>query len=180
MSRSCLKHEWRQLCLGKQLDGSHLRTSYRGYYDALPTHSHGFESRRPLQHKVKDLDMTQEEYNSLTDENKELYKNFYCYQRMSLYHPLTCGEDSNHEVLDLRFREDGTSYLICEDCGYTQQHYPGFVLNKIPDQSEDDTFFSVLRKTRLATILEEFNNKYNSQEHNCYASWGVRVIPLVS
>jgi uncharacterized Zn-finger protein len=43
------------------------------------------------------------------------------HQVNSAVHPLTCGTNSNHELLVPRLDYQGNGYLICPTCGYVQQ-----------------------------------------------------------
>jgi hypothetical protein len=56
-------------------------------------------------------------------------------------HPLTCGNNSNHQLL-IPVVKDDRCILICKDCDYTQDCIPDIVLkffelepNKIKDKS---------------------------------------------
>lgn len=43
-------------------------------------------------------------------------------------HPLTCGNDSNHQILRGRKKDDGMVELYCKDCDYTQEYIPDYVI----------------------------------------------------
>lgn len=45
------------------------------------------------------------------------------YQNDGKFHPLTCGNNSNHKVLKA-VEKDGNVILICEDCNYVQTYIP--------------------------------------------------------
>jgi len=54
-------------------------------------------------------------------------------------HPLTCGNNSNHQLLIPVIR-DNKCILVCDDCGYTQECIPGIVLKFFelePDKIKD-------------------------------------------
>lgn len=50
------------------------------------------------------------------------------YQQCGWVHPLTCGENSKHKVLEPRISVNrflvDNLVLVCPDCGYTQTHIP--------------------------------------------------------
>ena len=50
------------------------------------------------------------------------------YQDIDIFHPLTCGNDSNHALL---VAEDhgGKVVLVCPDCDYVQGHIPENIVN---------------------------------------------------
>ena len=48
------------------------------------------------------------------------------YQNNTLYHPLTCGNDSNHRNLE-PFEDKGVVKLKCLDCEYIQDWVPDCV-----------------------------------------------------
>lgn len=54
------------------------------------------------------------------------------WQNSSFVHPLTCGDDSNHEPL-IPFVEDNLVLLSCPTCGY-QQFAPDFFFDITFDQ----------------------------------------------
>lgn len=48
------------------------------------------------------------------------------YQQSGQFHPLTCGKNSNHQVLE-PVEVDGNVILKCPDCDYIQKYIPGFL-----------------------------------------------------
>ena len=44
------------------------------------------------------------------------------WQKNASIHPLTCGNNSNHEVLKGRVNKEGEVELYCIDCDYVQKH----------------------------------------------------------
>ncbi len=106
--------------------------------------------------------MNKSEYQKLSQNDKRYYRNFYIYQRLGRMHPLTCGNDSNHEVLDLEF-ENGEFKLKCIDCEYSQEFVAPFFCFTIKEQNESNNdMFSVIYKERYKTLLEEFNKKFGT------------------
>ena len=57
--------------------------------------------------------------------NEEIIKNIKEYQQEGKFHPLTCGNDSRHKLLE-PIEEDGNIILICPDCDYKQTYIPNF------------------------------------------------------
>lgn len=57
--------------------------------------------------------------------NKEIIDAISEYQQDSRFHPLTCGNNSNHKVLKA-IEKGGEIILICEDCDYIQTYIPNF------------------------------------------------------
>lgn len=55
--------------------------------------------------------------------NAEIIEAVRNYQAFPLVHPLTCGNDSMHEVLEPVERE-GKVVLECRNCDYRQEHVP--------------------------------------------------------
>lgn len=49
------------------------------------------------------------------------------WQEEGQFHPLTCGYNSRHELLEGRETISGEVYLECPDCGYVQGFVPGVV-----------------------------------------------------
>lgn len=49
-------------------------------------------------------------------------------------HPLTCGNDSRHQVLEPQLDPDDPTkvILVCLDCTYRQHHIPEFALHAPP------------------------------------------------
>ena len=66
------------------------------------------------------------------------------YQCAGMFHPLTCGNDSNHKVLE-PIERDGRVILICKDCDYIQTWYPSCVLD-MADDIEKSEFHSIIAK----------------------------------
>jgi hypothetical protein len=64
--------------------------------------------------------------------NADLIARIARWQNAGTVHPLTCGNDSRHAVLVARERDDGSVYLACPDCTYTQTHIPGAVRSGEP------------------------------------------------
>lgn len=62
--------------------------------------------------------------------SKEKKMLFQKYQLSSKFHPLTCGNDSNHEKLKLCV---SGHFLYCADCNYMQELDVGYFekLNKL-------------------------------------------------
>lgn len=48
---------------------------------------------------------------------------FQKYQSSSMFHPLTCGNNSNHEKLKLCVSEH---FIFCADCEYRQSLKPNY------------------------------------------------------
>jgi len=60
-------------------------------------------------------------------ENDDIYNAIEWYQSQSLFHPLTCGKDSRHDLIVPR--HDGNDVILkCPTCGFTQRHVPNFIL----------------------------------------------------
>jgi len=49
------------------------------------------------------------------------------WQTNGRFHPLTCGNDSNHAVL-VPFEQNGEVKLRCTDCNYVQNYVPTVVV----------------------------------------------------
>lgn len=58
--------------------------------------------------------------------NSEIIALIAAHQARGDVHPLTCGNDSNHENL-VAVEVDGKVVLKCNDCDYVQTHIPGFL-----------------------------------------------------
>lgn len=50
------------------------------------------------------------------------------WQSNPMFHPLTCGSDSNHGDL-VPVEKDGNVILKCPDCDYEQYHIPIFFVS---------------------------------------------------
>lgn len=50
------------------------------------------------------------------------------WQRDPVFHPLTCGTDSRHALLNGKI-ENGKMELYCPDCDYTQENIPKLFLS---------------------------------------------------
>ena len=70
------------------------------------------------------------EAESLT--NEQIVQRVRNYQADSSWHPLTCGNDSGHRLLEPRLIKVGwfrkKVVLVCPDCDYLQLHIPEIVL----------------------------------------------------
>lgn len=106
--------------------------------------------------------MNKEDYQNLNSDQQRYYRNFYIYQRLGGMHPLTCGNDSNHEVLDL-IVENGEFKLSCPDCEYTQKFDAPFFCFTIkePVFHESDGL-TALSKNQYELLMEEFKNKFHN------------------
>lgn len=60
--------------------------------------------------------------------NEELIKRIKGWQSNPYVHPLTCGVDSRHEVLDA-VEKDGEVILSCPTCGWVQNPLPMVVMS---------------------------------------------------
>jgi hypothetical protein len=59
-----------------------------------------------------------------TKEKNQLIKNaIEVWQSTPYFHPLTCGNDSNHKNL-VAFEDNDSIKLKCLDCDYIQDHIP--------------------------------------------------------
>lgn len=63
-------------------------------------------------------------YNSI--KNKIAAINWY--QKHSYFHPLTCGNNSKHNLLQPKLINNQI-YLICTDCDYVQQSIPEVIFD---------------------------------------------------
>lgn len=60
------------------------------------------------------------------------------WQKSSHFHPLTCGNDSSHALLEPALNEETSEiFLICPDCDYTQTYIPNSVLEIAADLMRD-------------------------------------------
>ncbi len=50
------------------------------------------------------------------------------WQTCDYVHELTCGNDSNHQLLEALYTGTLGVYLSCPTCGYVQLHIPEIVL----------------------------------------------------
>ena len=64
-------------------------------------------------------------HHSLSKE--EIVKRVKNYQLYPFVHPLTCGENSRHSILEARI-ENEEVILYCKDCCYVQRYIPDVVL----------------------------------------------------
>jgi len=55
--------------------------------------------------------------------NKKLVESINRWQSSDEFHPLTCGNDSRHQILE-PFEENGVIKLRCPDCDYIQNWIP--------------------------------------------------------
>jgi hypothetical protein len=69
--------------------------------------------------------------------NEEIIKKIDEYQKNEYVHPLTCGKDSNHEVLKGVINDDKV-FLICPTCGWVQSCLPRIIFDLTPNYSPDD------------------------------------------
>lgn len=49
------------------------------------------------------------------------------HQERAFVHPLTCGNDSSHRVLEGGMTSEGNVYMECPDCDYIQDWIPDYV-----------------------------------------------------
>ena len=68
-------------------------------------------------------------------DNKKLIEDIQKYQLCSHVHPLTCGNDSQHQNL-VPFEVDGDVKLKCLDCDYVQGWIPPYVKEIVPHLDE--------------------------------------------
>ena len=81
--------------------------------------------------------------------NQELLDAIKKYQSCPFVHPLTCGNDSGHDLLKGIVIRDKV-VLICPDCEYTQTHIPNFIW-----QAEDIEKAMEMDFNELYTIIKE-------------------------
>ena len=60
--------------------------------------------------------------------NKEIIKAVRGWQDLEIVHPLTCGNNSNHQNL-VPLEVKSKVILICPDCEYKQNWVPDYVMN---------------------------------------------------
>jgi hypothetical protein len=60
---------------------------------------------------------------------EEIIKAVVKWQSLKCVHPLTCGNNSCHQLLIAVRNCKEEVYLICLDCDYTQDHIPEVVMN---------------------------------------------------
>ena len=81
-------------------------------------------------HNIVDLQL---KFNELLSKAKtvELMKEAIdFYQENGVFHPLTCGNNSGHNILKTQI-EDGQLSLVCQDCEFKQSKHPW--LNSVND-----------------------------------------------
>ena len=81
-------------------------------------------------------------------DNGEIIERIKQWQSNSLVHPLTCGNDSDHALLQPK-ESDGNVVLACEDCEYVQEHIPETVLSLDLEEHEK----------QLKQVLADARNK---------------------
>lgn len=88
-----------------------------------------FISKSLADYNIMVIDYVSSDYNNKwhipkdTEETfKEFFYNIVKTQCNPYFHPLTCGVDSNHELLVPRMDYQGNKYLICPTCGYVQSN----------------------------------------------------------
>ncbi len=59
--------------------------------------------------------------------NEQIIKKVSLWQNAGFVHPLTCGNNSQHQNLVAK-EVDGKVVLSCLDCNYIQNHIPDYVL----------------------------------------------------
>lgn len=59
----------------------------------------------------------------MSPKNQEQIDLINYYQAAGIGHPLTCGNQSKHALLQ-PIEKAGSLYLVCPTCGYTQTHIP--------------------------------------------------------
>ena|SRR3989344_2244656 len=59
--------------------------------------------------------------------NEEIINRINAYQSNLMFHPLTCGKNSAHALLEPK-EEDGKVILVCPTCGHKQKNWPTIVL----------------------------------------------------
>lgn len=95
-------------------------------YESEPLYSHGFGGiQNPFDARLFNLPFNKEYTAYLTLEEYEKFKNFavniLAHQSSVSVHPLTCGVDSNHELLVPRITlTDNLHVIVCPTCGYVQ------------------------------------------------------------
>ena len=75
-------------------------------------------------------------------ENEKLLSSIKKYQNCIYVHPLTCGTDSNHSLLEGRIL-NGNVVLVCPDCDYIQEWVPDIV--NYVDDYYDGVIMEVLK-----------------------------------
>lgn len=60
------------------------------------------------------------ENTTMTFEELDVFINYLVYQSDFTKHPLTCGRNSEHQLLMPRMDHNKEKYLICPTCGYIQ------------------------------------------------------------
>lgn len=67
----------------------------------------------------------------------EVVKAVIKHQTNPLVHPLTCGNDSTHEILQ-PIVSDGEVHLWCVECDYVQKHIPSFLTAQKPQVTQKE------------------------------------------
>lgn len=62
--------------------------------------------------------------------NEEIIDKVRAYQNAGFVHPLTCGNNSRHRILEPK-EEDEKVVLVCLDCDYRQENIPGVVFSDL-------------------------------------------------
>ena len=83
--------------------------------------------------------------------NEEILENIELYQKSCIFHPLTCGNNSQHSLLEGKI-VDGKVILVCPDCDYTQENFG------IP---KTEVLKQILEESPLHKMLAE-RNKYDN------------------
>jgi hypothetical protein len=83
--------------------------------------------------------------------NKEILHAIETYQSCPLVHPMTCGNDSNHSILE-GAELDEKVILFCTDCDYSQSWIPEFIWHAqviIDDMKNNfpDIYDAIMRNT---------------------------------
>ena len=55
--------------------------------------------------------------------NEDIINKITEHQKNPMFHPLTCGNDSRHNLL-IPIEKGGNVILICPDCNYEQYYIP--------------------------------------------------------
>jgi len=63
--------------------------------------------------------------------NQEVLDSVKAYQERGDFHPLTCGNDSNHLLLVAK-EIDGKVVLVCPECDYVQNWIPNVCTKPLP------------------------------------------------
>jgi len=82
----------------------------------------------------------------ITDSNI-IFDRIYDYQKNPVFHPLTCGINSGHKLLEPKIIDENKVILFCRDCNYVQEFIPDMFL-------EDDY------ETDIENYIQEMNEIY--------------------